>query len=107
MSAEDEELRRIQERLQAELAARQEASKREEEIKKIDMAVRQVLTTEAWQRLKRLEMVKPELASEIKVYLLQLYSSGKITRRITDDELKVLLARIARRSSVDYNIRVV
>ncbi|MEM2542697.1 MAG: DNA-binding protein, partial [Candidatus Korarchaeum sp.] len=62
---------------------------------------------EAWQRLKRVELVKPELANEVKVYLIQLYSAGKLTRKLTDDELKVLLASLSERERRDFNIRVV
>ncbi|HDI86268.1 MAG TPA: hypothetical protein ENF83_02525 [Candidatus Korarchaeota archaeon] len=111
MSAEDEELRRIQEQLQAEMLARQREQKEEEERRRlekqrIDALVRQLLDSEAWARLKRLEMVKPGLADEVKVYLVQLYTSGRLTRRLSDAELKALLARIAERSSSDFRIRI-
>ncbi len=111
MSAEDEELRRIQEQLQAEMLARQRQQQEEEERRRlekqrIDALVRQLLDNEAWARLKRLEMVKPELADEVKIYLVQLYTSGRLTRRLSDAELKALLARIAERSSSDFRIRI-
>ncbi|MCS7102373.1 MAG: DNA-binding protein [Candidatus Korarchaeum sp.] len=106
--SEDETLRRIQERMLAEMSERK--SREEEaarELQRIDAIVKSLLTTEAWQRLKRVELVKPELANEVKVYLIQLYSAGKLTRKLTDDELKVLLANLSERERRDFNIRVV
>ncbi|MEM3537845.1 MAG: DNA-binding protein [Candidatus Korarchaeum sp.] len=106
--SEDEALRRIQERILAEMSEKR--SREEEavkELQRIDAIVKSLLTTEAWQRLKRVELVKPELANEVKVYLIQLYSAGKLTRKLTDDELKVLLASLSERERRDFNIRVV
>jgi len=111
VSAEDEELQRIQERLQAEIMARQRQQEEEErrrlERQRIEAIVRQVLDSEAWARLKRLEMVKPEFAEEVKLYLVQLYAAGRLTRRLSDAELKALLARLAERTSTDFRIRIV
>lgn len=106
--SEDEALRRIQERMIAEMSERK--SREEEavkELQRIEAIVKSLLTTEAWQRLKRVELVKPELANEVKIYLIRLYSTGKLTRRLTDEELKVLLANLAERERRDFNIRVV
>lgn len=106
--SEDEALRKIQERMIAEMSERR--SREEEairELQRIDAIVKSLLTTEAWQRLKRVELVKPELANDVKVYLIQLYSTGKLTRKLTDDELKALLASLSERERRDFNIRVV
>ncbi len=108
MSAEDKALKEIQEKLMAEMAAKQ--SKEEEvakELQKIDALVKQLLTNEAWQRLKRVELVKPDLANEVKLYLVQLYTAGRLARRLTDDELKALLAQLSERAKRDFNIRIV
>ncbi|HDI74122.1 MAG TPA: hypothetical protein ENF57_03845 [Candidatus Korarchaeota archaeon] len=108
MSTEDKTLREIQERLMAEMAAKQR-SKEEvaRELQKIDAIVKQLLTNEAWQRLKRVELVKPDLANEVKLYLVQLYTSGRLARRLTDEELKALLAQLSDRGKRDFNIRIV
>lgn len=107
MSEEEKSLREIQEKLMAEMTAKQ---RREEEaakeLRKIDALVKQLLTNEAWQRLKRVELVKPELASEVKLYLVQLYTAGRLARRLTDDELKTLLAQLSDRTKTDFNIRI-
>ncbi|RDD53861.1 MAG: hypothetical protein BA066_02345 [Candidatus Korarchaeota archaeon NZ13-K] len=106
--SEDEALRRIQEKLMAEMSERR--SREEEalrELQRIDAIVKSLLTADAWQRLKRVELVKPELANEVKLYLIQLYSAGKLARKITDEELKALLASLSERERRDFNIRVV
>jgi len=108
MSAEDESLRKLQEKLMTEMAERQ---KREEEaakeLQKIDALVKQLLTNEAWQRLKRVELVKPDLANEVKLYLVQLYTAGRLAKRLTDEELRALLAKLSERTKRDFNIRIV
>ncbi len=108
MSSEDEVIRQLQEKMMAELASK----KKEEEAAaaeqaKIDAIVKQVMTLKAWERLKRVELVKPDLAYEVKLYLLQLYSSGRLTRKVTDEELKALLAQLSERRRRDFNIRIV
>jgi programmed cell death protein 5 len=105
---EDEEIRALQERLVEEAEARR---KREEEIRarerQIEIIVKQLLTSEAWERLKRIEYVKPELASNVKTLLIQLYNSGKLNRRLTDEELKELLRRLSEQLRRDFRIKVV
>ncbi len=108
MSSEDEIIKQLQEKMMAELASK----KKEEEAAaaeqaKIDAIVKQIVTLAAWERLKRVELVKPDLANEVKLYLIQLYSSGRLTRKVTDEELKSLLAQLSERRRRDFNIRVV
>jgi programmed cell death protein 5 len=52
------------------------------------------LSKEAIERLGRIRIVKPELASQLELYLLQLYQSGKIKKEITDEQLKMFLDSI-------------
>jgi len=56
--------------------------------------LRMALTSEARQRLANVKMVKPDLASSIEDYVLQLASSGKLKRVIDDDQLKELLVSL-------------
>ncbi len=81
-----------------------ERQKKEQEL---NMIVRQLMTSEAWARLRRVELVKPALARNAKIYLLQLYSAGKLNRRLSDLELKTLLARLSQGDKRDFTIRVV
>jgi programmed cell death protein 5 len=66
--------------------------------------MRIALTSEARQRLTNVRMVKPELASSIEEYILQLASSGKLKRVIDDDQLKELLMTLQERKR-DIRIR--
>jgi programmed cell death protein 5 len=105
--SEDEALRRLQEKILAEMSEKKEREEEARELQRIDAIVKSLLTSDAWQRLKRVELVKPELANDVKIYLIQLYSAGKLTRKLTDDELKTLLASLSERARRDFNIRVV
>jgi len=59
-----------------------------------DGVLRMALTSEARQRLSNVKMVKPDLASSIEDYIVQLVSSGKLKRAIDDDQLKELLVSL-------------
>ena len=58
-------------------------------------ALKKILTKEATERLGRIKLVKPEIANQLELYLVQLYQSGKIGNMITDDQLKTILEQIA------------
>lgn len=53
--------------------------------------VRKILTKDAIQRMGRIKLVKPELANQLELYLVQLYKSGEIKQMIDDKQLKELL----------------
>ncbi len=60
-----------------------------ENMKKILM--KKILTKEAIERLGRVKMVKPELAEQLELYLVQLYQAGQIKNMIDDSQLKKIL----------------
>ena len=60
-----------------------------EKLKKIVM--RKILTKEALERLGRIRLVKPQLAAQLELYLMQLYQSGQIKTIIDDSKLKGVL----------------
>lgn len=60
-----------------------------EEIKKL--ILRSVLTKEARERLNRIKLVKPDIALQLELYLVQLYQSGKLRGQMTDEQLKSIL----------------
>jgi programmed cell death protein 5 len=66
-----------------------EEMKKIEELKKI--ILKKVLSREAFERLGRIKLVKPELASQLELYLVQLHQSGKLKENISDEQLKMLL----------------
>ncbi len=53
--------------------------------------LRMALTSEARQRLANVKMVKPELASSIEEYVIQLASNGRLKRAVDDDQVKQML----------------
>jgi len=53
--------------------------------------LRKILEKEALERLGRLKLVKPDLANQLELYLVQLYQSGQIQNTISDDDIKMIL----------------
>ena len=53
--------------------------------------LRMALTSEARQRLANVKMVKPELATSIEEYVVQLASSGRLKRALDDEQVKQML----------------
>ena len=64
-----------------------------EEMKKIVM--KNVLSRNAGERMARIKLVKPELAAQLELYLIQLYQSGKIKNQISDEQLKMILESLS------------
>ena len=60
-----------------------------EELKK--MIMRNILTKDARERLSRVRLVKPDLALQLELYLVQLYQAGKLRTKLTDEPLKAIL----------------
>ncbi len=61
-----------------------------------------VLTKESRERMNRIRLVKPDLAMQIELYLIQLHQSGRIKSKITDQKLKDILKML--RSDKDFKI---
>jgi programmed cell death protein 5 len=56
--------------------------------------LRMSLTSEARQRLTNVRMVRPDLASSIEEYVIQLASSGKLRKAVDDEQVKQMLAAL-------------
>lgn len=82
--------------------SKDEEKEREEQVKR-QALLRQYLTPEARERLKRVSLVKPDLARRVEDIIIQLGVQGRLDHRITDGELKSILARVQTRK--DYRIR--
>lgn len=78
-----------------------EELKRIEELKKV--VLKKILTKEAVERLGRIRLVKPDLAMQLELYLIQLYQSGKIKSEISDEQLKFILETLATKK--EFKIR--
>ena len=57
-----------------------------------EIILRQVMSSEARNRLNNVRMVKPDLANLVENYLLNLSAQGKITGQISDEQLKQILS---------------
>ena len=60
----------------------------------VDRVLQQVLEPEARERLTRIRMSRPDLADAVARQLVTLAQGGRLARRLTDEDLRALLARI-------------
>ena len=74
--------------------AEQEKRRRELEAQKKQVMM-QILTPEARSRLANIRMTRPEYVDQIELQLIQLAQMGRIQSKITDEQLKVLLKKLA------------
>lgn len=64
-----------------------------EEMKRV--MLKKILSREAGERLGRVRLVKPELANQLELYLIQLYQSGKINEEISEEQIKMILEKLS------------
>jgi len=69
-----------------------------------EAALRMALTSEARQRLANVRMVRPDLATSIEEYVMQLASSGKLKRAVDDEQVKQMLSALQEKKR-EINIR--
>ncbi len=72
----------------------QEQMRRELEAQKRQVLL-QILTPEARSRLANLRLTKPEFVDQVELQLIQLAQMGRVKSKITDDQLKELLRKLA------------
>jgi len=75
-------------------AESQEKMRRELEAQKRQV-IMQILTPEARSRLANLRLTRPEFVEQIELQLIQLAQMGRVKAKITDEQLKVLLKKLA------------
>ena len=94
-SEEEIERKMLQQRMQQmqlqENAQQQQAAQMEEALKTL---MSQVLDQKARERLSNLKLVKPEIAQQLELYLAQLYQSGQLREKITDEQLVMILRKL-------------
>ena len=95
---DDRELEEIKRRKLMELMAQQNQENEEERREQEELAgqniLRQILEPEARERLARLKLARPDLAQAVENQLILLAQSGRIYKKISDDELKEILRRL-------------
>ncbi len=111
MAEDIEEIRKrklmeLQKKYLEQQKAQEEAIKREMELQaQIDAIMRKILTPEARERLGRVKLVRPELARQVELVLVQLYQAGQIREPIDDAKLKKILAQIDARTRREFRIK--
>ncbi|HII82806.1 MAG TPA: DNA-binding protein [Ferroplasma sp.] len=98
----DDELNNIRKRKLEEMQRNAQQGEMDEENRKQieqeearrQQILRQILSTEARERLSTLKLVKPDLVSNVENQLIQLAGMGRINRVIGDEELKGILSRL-------------
>lgn len=93
--------RKLQElqRRQAELADSPEAqaraeAEREERDAAVERILQQIMEPEARERLTRIRMSRPDFAEHVTRQLVALAQSGRVARRIRDEDLRQILAQL-------------
>lgn len=111
MAEDIEEIRKrklmeLQKKYLEQQKAQEEAIKQEMELEaQFDAMMRRILTPEARERLGRVKLVRPELARQVELILVQLYQAGQIREPLDDAKLKKILAQIEARTRRDFRIK--
>ncbi len=100
--SDDDELDRIRKRKLEEMQRSAQENQMEEENRKQSdqeearrqQVLRQILSSEARERLNTLKLVRPDLVDNVENQLIQLAGMGRINRVIGDEELKNILSRL-------------
>jgi len=60
-----------------------------EEVK--NEVIKKMMTKDAFERLSRVKMANPTVASQLEAYLIQVYQTGRLNEKIDDEKLKEVL----------------
>ena len=94
----DEELEEIRKRKLLEMQQRAKVDQKSQEARQLEAQkqalLRQILSSEARQRLTNLKMIKPQFIEQLELQLIQLAQSGRIALPISDAQLKKILIQL-------------
>jgi programmed cell death protein 5 len=98
----DKELEEIRRRkllaMQQRMTDEQKQAQAEQQLEAQKQALlRQILSTEARQRLTNLKMVKPQFTEQLELQLIQLAQTGKLPIPVSDAQLKQILIQLQSR----------
>ncbi|MDN7011568.1 DNA-binding protein [Methanoculleus sp. FWC-SCC3] len=72
----------------------EEAARQQQMDAQIRAALMEILEPEARERLNTIKLTRPEFAKAVEQQLVMLAQSGRVRQRITDEQLKALLAQL-------------
>jgi programmed cell death protein 5 len=75
-------------------AMEEEAARQQQIDAQIRAALMEILEPEARERLNTIKLTRPEFAKAVEQQLVMLAQSGRVRQRITDEQLKALLAQL-------------
>lgn len=64
-----------------------------------------ILDKEAYERISRVRLANPQLASSAELYLLQLFQAGKMAGKINDKQLKEILTLLSEKREIKIKRR--
>ena len=95
MNEEEIKKKMLQQRIAQMSSEQAQQAQQQQQMEDVLKAVMsQVLDSKARERLSNLKMVKPEIAMQLEMYLAQLFQSGQLKERITDEQLVIILKKI-------------
>jgi len=76
----------------------------EKQLKEIRKVLSNILDKKARERLSNLRVVKPEIVTELELYIYQLYKSGQISQ-INEEQLITILSEISKKKEMKIQRR--
>ena len=106
---EDEELaelrrQRMMQLQQQQMAEQEQLQAKQRAQQQIQAVLMQVMEPAARERLNTIRITKPEFAASVEQQIVALAQSGRLRQKITDEQLKNLLAQIVPQKK-EFNIR--
>lgn len=86
--------RKYEQMMQSQVGAAAEEEKRQELEEAKKNIIRQILTTDARERLSNIRIAKPEFADQLESQLIALAQTGRLKGMINDTQLKELLQQL-------------
>jgi programmed cell death protein 5 len=102
MNEEELKKKMLQKRMQEQHAEMQQSAMQQiaqqqmmqEQLQILKKITSQIMEPKARERLSNLKLVKPDIALQLEVYLVQLYQAGQLRGKITEEQLIAILSRL-------------
>lgn len=72
----------------------------QEQLMMVRETLKNVLDKKARERLSNVRLVKPELATQLELYLFQLYQAGQL-KSVTEDQLVMILKELTKKKTMN------